>query len=343
MTCLLALLLLATAPAFASDETVRKGLQNLQTLHELAQLVEGMLLVNVTPDMPKDPWGTPYRLTVADGHYTIASAGSDGKFDETVWSKEEQFTGLEGDVVLIDGKVVRSNRNWLYPQVTDATRAALDELVRAEVHVMMSRNATMRALERRRATVNLIQTLGAELARDAWGTPVRVVRDGEKVRVVSAGADRTFDVMSWSKPPLPDVNEDIVVEDGTPTRIIDDQAVLKAAQPKAEAIPQPLDPPLGFDFPRVGNGIKAPVVANRVEPKYPDIYRRAGVTGIVIIETAISERGVIQGARVIKSLAPGIDAAALDALRQWTFEPATKDGQPVPVMFNVTINFKLRD
>ena len=339
---MLALLLFAAAPAFASDEVVRKGLQNLQTIHQFAQLVEGLQLVNATPDMPKDPWGAPYRLTVSDGRYTIASAGSDGKFDETVWSKEEQFTGLEGDIVLVDGRMTRSNRNWLYPQVTDATRDALETLVRAEVHLMMSRNPTMQALERRRATVNLIQEKGAALQHDAWGTPVRVIKEGEKVRIISAGPDKTFDVMSWGKPPLPDVNEDIVVEDGLPLRIIDDQAVLKAALPAAEPIPQPPDPPLERDWPRIAGTIKAPTVVNHPDPKYPDIYRRARISGVVFIEAAISETGTIDGARVLKSLAPELDMAALTAMRQWTFEPATKDGQPVPVLFNLKVNFTLK-
>jgi TonB family protein len=337
------LLLLTAAPAFASDEDVRKGLQNLQTIHELAQLVEGALLTGVAPAadlMPKDPWGTHYAVLVDKPSYRIVSAGSDRDFDyDRRFDKDEQFTGLEKDVVMVDGRIVRSNRNWLAAQVTDATRAALDALVRAEVHLMMSRNPTMQDLERRRATVNLIQEKGSALEADAWGTPVRVIREGEKVRIVSAGADKTFDEASWSKPPTADVGEDIVVDDLIPQRVIDDQAVLKAAKPKAEPIPQPLDPPLDFEWPKVADGIKGPVVLNRVEPKYPDIYRRAGISGIVIVEVAISEKGEVEGTRVLKSLAPGIDGAALEALRQWTYEPATKDGEPVAVLFNQIFNF----
>ncbi|HEY0159145.1 MAG TPA: energy transducer TonB [Thermoanaerobaculia bacterium] len=340
----LALLLLAAAPVFASDEDVRKGLQNLQKLHELAQLVEGFLLVNQTPAMPQDPWGTPYRLTVTEGRYTIASAGSDKTFDESAWATVEQFSGLEGDVVLSDGKVLRSNRNWLYPQVTDATRSALENLIRAEVHVMMSRNPTMYALERRRATANLMQLLGGELARDAWGTPVRKIGEGHNARIVSAAADKTFDESSWDKPPAADVNEDIVYEHGTVKRVVDERAVLEATKPAAVAIPQPSDPPLALDWPPIEKGtIEAPKVVNRPDPQYPPIYRLARITGTAHIEAAISDRGKVEAARVLKSVAPELDMAALKALRQWTFEPATKDGKPVPVLFRLTINFKLRD
>ena len=44
---------------------------------------------------------------------------------------------------------------------------------------------------------------------------------------------------------------------------------------------------------------------------------------------------------MLKGLSHGLDQAAVDAIRQWTFEPATIDGKPVPVIFNLTIRFKL--
>jgi len=33
--------------------------------------------------------------------------------------------------------------------------------------------------------------------------------------------------------------------------------------------------------------------------------------------------------------------AAVDAVREWKFQPATHNGKPIPVLFNLTINFKL--
>ena len=46
---------------------------------------------------------------------------------------------------------------------------------------------------------------------------------------------------------------------------------------------------------------------------------------------------------VLKSLPYGLSDAALVAVKQWVFEPATKDGTPVSVIYNLTVNFKLTD
>jgi type IV pilus assembly protein PilQ len=54
----------------------------------------------------------------------------------------------------------------------------------------------------------------------------------------------------------------------------------------------------------------------------------------------IDHTGVVKDARVLKPLPFGLDQAALDAVKQWTFQPATLNGQAVDVLFNVTINFR---
>lgn len=92
---------------------------------------------------------------------------------------------------------------------------------------------------------------------------------------------------------------------------------------------------------RVGGDVKAPVVINRVEPMYPEEARKARITGIVIVEATIDRNGVVKNATVLKPLPFGLDQAALDAVRQWTFKPGTLNGEPVDVFFNLTINFKL--
>jgi TonB family protein len=86
----------------------------------------------------------------------------------------------------------------------------------------------------------------------------------------------------------------------------------------------------------------SPVVTERVEPEYPEGYRRARISGIVILELAISETGETENFAVLKSLGPAIDVAAIDAVKKWKFAPATRDGKPIPVLFNLTINFKLK-
>ena len=106
--------------------------------------------------------------------------------------------------------------------------------------------------------------------------------------------------------------------------------------------PSPAAPDDGI-YKRVGGTIKAPVVIERVEPIYPPDARAARISGIVIVEARINDRGTVDDVKVLKPLPFGLDQAAIDAVRQWVFRPGTLDGQPVPVIFNLTINFRLGD
>lgn len=92
---------------------------------------------------------------------------------------------------------------------------------------------------------------------------------------------------------------------------------------------------------RAGGDVTAPVVLNRVEAVIPEIAKKARVGGIVIIEATIDEEGRVIAAKVLKGLPFGLSEAALEAVRQWTFRPATKDGEPVAVIYNVMVNIKL--
>jgi TonB family protein len=103
----------------------------------------------------------------------------------------------------------------------------------------------------------------------------------------------------------------------------------------------PPPPPPGYK--RVGGDVKAPVVLSRVEPVYPDEAKVQRIAGIVILQILISDTGDVADVTVLKPLPYGLDKAAVDAVKQWKFAPATQDGAPVPVVFNITINFKLNE
>jgi protein TonB len=92
---------------------------------------------------------------------------------------------------------------------------------------------------------------------------------------------------------------------------------------------------------RVGGDVKAPTVINRVEPVYPEVARKARISGIVIVECIIDKTGNVTNVQVLKPLPFGLDQAAVDAVRRWKFRPGTLNGQPVDVIFNLTVNFKL--
>jgi TonB family protein len=91
---------------------------------------------------------------------------------------------------------------------------------------------------------------------------------------------------------------------------------------------------------RVGGDVKAPTIISRVDPVYPPVARKARISGIVIVEVVIDRNGDVGDVKVLKPLPFGLDQAAVDAVKQWKFSPATLNGQPVDVIFNLTVNFK---
>ena len=108
----------------------------------------------------------------------------------------------------------------------------------------------------------------------------------------------------------------------------------------AETIPGPPPPPPA-PIPRVGGNISPPRKISDIAPVYPGIARAARVEGVVILEAVIGEDGSVSDVRVLRSI-PLLDAAAMEAVRQWRFTPTLLNGKAVPVVMTVTVAFKLR-
>lgn len=89
---------------------------------------------------------------------------------------------------------------------------------------------------------------------------------------------------------------------------------------------------------RVGGSVQIPARTKYVAPDYPDALRQAGVRGTVNVETLISPAGKVQDARVVKSVAQ-LDRLALDAVRQWEFEPTVVNSSAVPLIITVNVFF----
>ena len=121
------------------------------------------------------------------------------------------------------------------------------------------------------------------------------------------------------------------VESGPPSSI--DGVGFVAAVPPPP--PEPA-PPI-----RLHSGMKAPVKTRDVVPVYPVIAKSAQVQGVVILEAVLNAQGGVDSVRVLRSL-PLLDQAAVDAVQQWRFTPALLNGQPVPVVMTVTVNFTLQ-
>lgn len=78
-----------------------------------------------------------------------------------------------------------------------------------------------------------------------------------------------------------------------------------------------------------------------VAPSYPEDVKKERIEGVVVVQTVIAKDGSIARTRILKGVHPSLDAAAVEAIRTWRFEPALLDGEPVAVYYNLTINFRL--
>ena len=105
----------------------------------------------------------------------------------------------------------------------------------------------------------------------------------------------------------------------------------------ADPFPPPPPPPPPV---RVGGNIRPPQKITDVAPVYPAIARAARVEGIVILEAVIREDGGVRDVRVLRSIQL-LDAAAVEAVRQWRFTPTLLNGEPVPVVMTITVAFRL--
>src|SRR5262245_20362706 len=103
----------------------------------------------------------------------------------------------------------------------------------------------------------------------------------------------------------------------------------------------PPPPPAPPDKPmRLHAGMQAPVKIVNVNPIYPPVAQTVRVKGVVILEAIIDERGFVKSVSVLRSIQL-LDQAAVDAVKQWRFTPARLNGEPVPVVMTVTVNFEL--
>ena len=92
---------------------------------------------------------------------------------------------------------------------------------------------------------------------------------------------------------------------------------------------------------RVGAGVSPPRVIYQPEPEFSEEARKAKFQGICTLALVVGADGRPSNIRVQSSLGMGLDEKAIEAVRNWKFEPAMKDGHPVPVAIAVEVDFHL--
>lgn len=90
-------------------------------------------------------------------------------------------------------------------------------------------------------------------------------------------------------------------------------------------------------------GVTDPVIVSEKKPSYTAAAMRAKVSGSVEMTAVIGVDGKPSDITILRSLDPGLDKNAIEALSEWRFKPATKDGKPVPMLVTIEMTFTLRD
>ena len=91
---------------------------------------------------------------------------------------------------------------------------------------------------------------------------------------------------------------------------------------------------------RIGGQVQAGHLIRRVEPSYPPIAKQAHISGTVILHAIIAKDGTVQELQLISG-PPLLVRNAMDAIRQWRYQPYLLNGEPVEVETTISVIFTL--
>jgi len=89
-------------------------------------------------------------------------------------------------------------------------------------------------------------------------------------------------------------------------------------------------------------GMERPLRLSGSDPLYTECARRIHLQGVVVLEAVIGRDGRASDVRILRDLPCGLGSSAATAVSQWTFQPATRNGEPLPVRYRLTARFNLR-
>jgi TonB family protein len=91
---------------------------------------------------------------------------------------------------------------------------------------------------------------------------------------------------------------------------------------------------------RVGGNVQESKLLYRVDPAYPPEARAPRVSGAVILQVTVNEQGLVSDVKVLRGH-PLLDQSAVEAVKQWRYEPTLLNGEPVPVVATITVVFNV--
>ncbi len=97
----------------------------------------------------------------------------------------------------------------------------------------------------------------------------------------------------------------------------------------------------GGDYAPGVNGVSYPKLIYQVDPEFSEEARKAKFQGEVIVHLVVDASGHPTRVSVSRPIGMGLDEKAKEAVSQYRFKPAMKDGHPVPVLMDVAVNFQI--
>ena len=92
---------------------------------------------------------------------------------------------------------------------------------------------------------------------------------------------------------------------------------------------------------RPGRDVTPPRLRKEVKPQCSERAKAGKIEGEVHMECVVKADGTVGEIRIVRTLDPDLDRAAVEAARQWEFEPGTRNGKPVDVLVTITMGFRL--
>lgn len=204
--------------------------------------------------------------------------------------------------------------------------------------------------------------------KDGWGNFFSVSSAASGYTIGSGGKDGGAPHVIGAGGALDDVNNPIVLIDGEFVQWhagTDEEPRMRAPPATPADTREPSSDPAGASDPLmagVGN-VSNPVRLHHVSPRYPDLLRRQRIVGTVILQCVVRRDGSVDDIAALKANAFKLKGkkkktkrepidneasamlfsmSAIEAVRQWRYEPATQNGEPVDAYFTVVVDFDLQ-
>src|ERR1700761_689503 len=91
----------------------------------------------------------------------------------------------------------------------------------------------------------------------------------------------------------------------------------------------------------VGDGVTPPQVLNSIDPSSNEFAQQFGIAGMELLRTVVDSTGVVRQIAISRPIGFGLDEKAVEAVKNSHFRPATVNGQPVPVVVDLVVTFRI--